>query len=294
VNFVRHYEMAAGTYAGSNCGDFSKTIVGHATETDPQMVLVKFDYADESRKDVLMVNWQAHPDSASEIGYNSIAASWIGPLRDELEKLSGLNVAYFTGASGNQNKDSRIESEKNNMTWQEYGVKMGQLANEALTCLKPVEGNPIKSQRQMLTVDIDHSWDHMLEQANEVYSLWKSAGKSAGDALGKKYGFTSSYQARAIRARAAMDATAELEINAFSIGGVGFTTGTYEMFSDHGLYVKEHSPFDVTFVITGCSGYIPTPEAYVYRSYEADTGYYASGTGEKLAEAYVQMLGQVK
>ena len=91
-----------------------------------------------------------------------------------------------------------------------------------------------------------------------------------------------------------MDATGELEINAFSIGGVGFTTGTYEMFSDHGLYVKEHSPFDVTFVITGCSGYIPTPEAYVYRSYEADTGYYASGTGEKLAEAYVQMLGQVK
>ena len=294
MNFVRHYEMADGTYAGSNFGDFSKTIIGHATENDPQMVLVKFDYADESRKDVLMVNWQAHPDSARDIGYNSLAASWVGPLRDELEKLTGFDVAYFTGAAGNQNMDSKIASEAHGLNWRDYGVKMGQLANEALTCLKPATGTGIKTYRQMLTVDIDHSWDHMLAQANEVYDLWKSVGKSAGDALGKTYGFTSSYQARAIRSRAAMSATSELEINAFSIDGIGFTTGTYEMFSDHSRYVKENSPFEVTAVITGCSGYIPTPEAYIYRSYEADTGHYASGTGEKLAEAYVQMLGQVK
>ena len=91
-----------------------------------------------------------------------------------------------------------------------------------------------------------------------------------------------------------MAKTSQLELNAFSICGVGFTTGTYEMFSNHSLYVKEHSPFDVTFVITGCSGYIPNPEAYDYRSYEADTGYYAKGTGEKLAEEYVKMLESVK
>ena len=293
MNFVRHYEMIDGTYAGSNFGDFSKVIVGHATETDSQMVLVKFDRADD-KGDVLLVNWQAHPDSATEIGYNQIAASWVGPLRDELEKLCGMKVAYFTGAAGNQNKDSKIPEEKNNMTWRDYGVKMGQLANEALTCLQPVENTGIRTYRQMLEVDIDHSWDHMLDQANEVYKLWKSAGKSAVDALGKTYGFTSSYQARAIRTRANMDATTTLEINAFTIGGVGFTTGTYEMFSDHSNYVKQNSPFDVTFVITGCSGYIPTPEAYEYRSYEADTGYYAAGTGEKLAEAYVDMLKQIK
>ena len=294
MNFVRHYKMADGTYAGSNFGDLSKEFVAHATDPDSQMVLVKFDYADEKKKDVLLVNWQAHPDSASEIGYNALAASWVGPLRDELEKLSGMNVAYFTGASGNQGKDSRIASEKNNLSWREYGIKMGELANEALSCLQPATGTGIKTNRQMLTVDINHTWDHMLDQANEVYDLWKSAGKSAGDALGKQYGFTSSYQARAIRTRAAMAQTDELEINAFSINGIGFTTGTYEMFSNHSLYVKEHSPFDVTFVITGCSGYIPDPAAYEYRSYEADTGYYAPGTGEKLAEAYVEMLKQVQ
>ena len=289
MNFVRHYKMADGTYAGSNFGDYSKGIVGHATESDPRMVLLKFDREDD-KKDVLMVNWQAHPDSGSELGRNQIAASWVGPLRDELEKLCGMHVAYFTGASGNQNKDSKIASEANNLNWWDYGIKMGQIANDLLPNLQPVESSGIKTSRQMFPAEINHEWDHMLTEANEVYDLWKSAGKSAGDALGKTYGFTSSYQARAIRSRAAMGKTQDLEINAFSIGGIGFTTGTYEMFSDHGIYVREHSPFDITFIITGCSGYIPTPEAYDYRSYEADTGYYAPGAGEALAEEYVKML----
>ena len=293
MNFTRHYRLPDGRRTTTNSGmRHDIPIAGHLGPSDPEMVLIKF--AREGKPDILIANWQAHPDSGSELGRNQIAASWVGPLRDELEKLSGMSVAYFTGASGNQNKDSKIVEEANNLNWSDYGIKMGQLTYEALGCLKPVTGTGIKTTGQMFTVEIDHSWDHMLNEANEVYDLWKSAGKSAGDALGKTYGFTSSYQARAIRSRAGMSATAELELNAFSICGVGFTTGTYEMFSVHGMYVKEHSPFDIDVIITGNSGYIPTPEAYDYRSYEADTGYYAKGTAEKLAEEYVNMLKTVQ
>ena len=293
MNFVRHYEMEDGTHAGSNFGDFSKKIIGHSTEKDPQLVLVKFDRGDD-KKDVLMVNWQAHPDRGSEIGRNLIAASWVGPLRDELESLCGMNVAYFTGASGNQNQDSKIPEEMNNLNWRDYGVKMGQLINDALTCLKPVEGTGIKVHNATFEAEIDHTWDHLLAEARQVYDLWKSAGKSAGDALGKTYNFTSSYQARAIISRSSLGATQSLEVNAFSICGVGFTTGTYEMFSDQSNYVKQNSPFEVTVIITGNSGYIPSRPAYDYRSYEADTGMYAPGTAEALAENYVEMLKLVK
>ena len=146
----------------------------------------------------------------------------------------------------------------------------------------------------MLEVDVDHSWDHLLTQANEVYNTWKNVDKTAGDALGKEYGFSSSFQARAIRTRASMEKSEQLEVNAFSIGGVGFITGTYEMFSTSAIYVKENSPFPVTFLITGNNGYIPSEEAFVYRCYEADTGLYAKGTAEKLAGNYVQMLGEIK
>jgi hypothetical protein len=144
-------------------------------------------------------------------------------------------------------------------------------------------------------MDIDHSWDHLLEEAKEVQEFWKANGLDAGNLLAAQYGFTSVYQARTIITRSAYPATHQTEMNAFSIDGVGFTTGTYEMFSDHSVYVKENSPFDTTFIITGCSGYIPTRQAYEdYRSYEADTGNYAPGVGEQLAQYYVEMLGEVK
>lgn len=294
MNFVRHYEMADGTHAGSNFGDWSKTIIGHSTEGDHELILLKFDRA-EDKKDILMVNFQAHPDRGSELGRTLIAASWVGPLRDELETLSGMQVAYFTGASGNQNADSKIPEEAHGLDWLGYGTKLGQLINSKLPELKPVEGGAeFKQTSTQLELNIDHSWDHMLKEANEVFDLWKSAGKSAGDALGKTYGFTSSYQARAIRTRAAKPMTETLEVRAFKLGPIGFTTGTYEMFSTHSLYVKEHSPFDITFIIAGNSSYLPDEAAYVYRSYEADTGYFASGSGEKLAENYVKMLNEIK
>ena len=292
MNFIRHYEMADGTYAGANFGDFSKEIVGHATQNDPQMVLVKF-VREDGKKDVVLVNFQAHPDHSTMLGFYQIAADFVGPLRDELEKLSGASVAYFTGASGNQNPTSKIPEENHGLNWREYGAKLGQLANEALSGLQDTEGD-LKTCRRMVSVEIDHSWDHMLSQANEVYDLWKNVDEKTAMVVGKTYDFTSVFQARAIRDRAAMGMTTELELNAFCIGGIGFTTGTYEMFSDQGLFVKERSPFPINFIITGCSGYIPTADAFTYRSYEADTGFYACGTAEKLAENYVDMLNEIK
>ena len=292
MNFIRHYEMADGTYAGSNFGDFSKVIVGHAHETDPRMILLKFDREDD-KKDVLMVNWQAHPDHGTANGRTNISADFPGALRDKLSTDSGCLVAYFTGASGDQNAVSKIPEENPNLGMKEYGQKMAEHAMEGLAKLQPVEGTVIKTNRVMWEAEIDHSWDHLLNEAKAVYDLWKSAGKTAGDALGKTYNFTSSYQARAIISRAGMAATQQLELNSFSIGDVGFITGTMEMFSTTAKYVRANSPYDTTFIITGCSGYIPNEAAYDYRSYEADTGYYARGTAEKLAEQYVKMLNDL-
>ena len=290
MTFVRHYEMTDGTYAGSNFGDFSKTIVGHATDSDDEMQLVKFDRADEEKQDILLVNWQTHPDRATEIGYNSISASLAGTTRTKIEKDTELLCAYFTGAAGNQNPDTQIASEKNFLNFKEYGDALGQAAIDALSGLTVVEGSGIKTATVDFEVEVDHSWDHMLEQAEEVYNLWKSTDRATGDALGKTYDFSSVYQARAIRTRAGMDLTASKELNVFSVGGIGFVNGDYEMFSDAGLYIKDKSEYDITIIAEGCHGYIPSAEAYDYRSYEADTGYYAKGTAEKLAEQFVTML----
>lgn len=300
MNFVRHYKMSDGSYAGANFGSFSTpgvTIVEHATATDPQLTLVKFDRT-EDKKDVLLVNWQAHPasgNSTGDIGYNNISADFVGALRDKVEKETGLQVAYFTGAGGNQNRSSQIKEEDPDLGTMEYGEKMGEYAVAALENLTPVEGSGVQSAKITVTAENDHAWDHMVTQAQQVVDR-KNAGASSSEAneLARSLGFSSWHHARQTVTKAGKGPTTDITLGAFRIGGIGFISGHYEMFSDAGLYIKENSPYDTTILVTGNSGYIPSAIAYDYGSYEAHTGSYAKGTAEKLAEEFVRLLGEVK
>jgi hypothetical protein len=294
MNFVRHFMTANGTPAGSNFGTFKDNpAVGYLSEPDSQMVLIKFE-REGLKKPILMVNWQGHPDRGSEIGRLNLAPSYPAPLRDTLSALTGCLVAYFTGADGNTNIDSRIPEHQHNLNWREYGVKMANLGYEAYKELQEVEGSGISYKRVIFEAPIDHSWDDKIEQAREVYDLWKATDAKTAMEIGRTYGFTSVYQSRAIKSRYEMPKTRTLELNAFRVGGIGFTTGTYEMFSEAGIYIKENSPYEFTFLLTGNSGYIPSDKAFNYRCYEADTGFFARGTAELLAEKYVEMLKDIQ
>lgn len=145
-----------------------------------------------------------------------------------------------------------------------------------------------------VAVEVDHSWDHMASQASEVVSVWKNQSLEEGHKLARQYGMSSAYHANAILRKGTITEAQYRELYAFRIGPVGFVNNTYEMFCDHGQYVKAESPFDTTFVITGCSGYIANEKAYSYRSYESDTSLFVSGTGEKLAEELANMLNTLK
>ena len=292
MNFVRHIELENGVIASWNWRSFNSPPVGFFGPADNQMVLVKFQR--EEKKDILMVNWQGHPDCSTDIGFNLISPSFVGPMRDTIEAGSGMLVAYFTGADGNMVIESLIPEYKHGLKWRRYGVQMGVLALEAMENMVEVEGTGIATKRSVVDVDVDHSWDHMVPQADEVFALWKATDKPTGDALGQKYDFSSVYQARAIRDRAKMNATMELELNAFRVGGIGFTTGTYEMFAESGIQVKEGSPYDFTFLLTGNSSYIPSERGFTQRCYEADTGLYARGTAEKLRDEYIRLLKEVQ
>ena len=292
MNFIRHYLLTTGSYAGPNFGGSydNNNIVDHAYESDPEMTLIQFD-REGDKKDVLMVNWQAHPASGkNQIDYTSACADFVGPLRDKVEADSGMLVAYFTGASGDLVTESFMTSKAHKLTWRQYGEKLAEKAVEALPQLKAVEGSGITTSYVEYAAPVDHSWDHMLAQANEVYTMWETMGRTAGDALASKYGFSSAYQAKFITIRSGMGETTPMQMNAFRVGGIGFITGTYEMSSCHGEYIKDNSPFEFTFLITGNSTYVPRTEAYDYRSYEGDTTLYAQGTGEDMAKEYVEML----
>ena len=296
MNFVRHYIMNDGSYAGSNFGTFTGlTPVGHPAPTEPELLLLKFDRADD-KKDILMVNWQGHPAHANseEIGYYNISADYVGAMRDKLVKETGMQVAYFTGAEGNLGTNTSIPSEDHNLGVMDYGKKMADYAIELINDLKPVEGSGLESTQITYVGKVNHAGEDRLADAKRVKELTDTAGIKEGDTLAKQLGFSSRYEATGIAGRASMGATRELELNAIRIGNIGFVAGTYEMFSEASLYIREHSPYAATFVITANMGYIASEIAFDYKSYEAVTCTFERGTSEALAEKFVELLNGLK
>lgn len=294
MNFVRHYKMADGSYAGPNFGKLSGAdIVDYAGTVDPELSMIKLDRSGD-QKDILMLNWQAHPNNSSALGYYLISADFVGKLRNKLEADTGMQVAYYTGASGNVHIDSEIESDAHNLPWDAYGEKMAELTQQALPLLQNVGGTGIEVAQTKYVATIDHTWDPMVAQAQEVMNVVGTVGTSAAANLCETYGFTSHHQARTIIERSKLGSILQCDLPAFRVGDVGFANYPYEMWAESGKYVKDNSPFDVTFVITCNIIYTPMEYAFEYRSYEADTSYFVKGTAEKLADEYVAMLNSLK
>ncbi len=298
MNFTRHYLAADGARHSANTGIPEGTeLVGHATKNDPDLTLVRF--AREEKKDIVMVNFQAHCDSAYVIGFTNIAPSWAGNLRTRLEELTGVCAAYFTGTSGNQAQTSKIPSEQHHLKWFEYGQKMGEYAADILqNDLVPVEGTEIRTVRTILDVERNTSDNYLYEDAMEVLRVLNSGDKEGAKALCKEKGLYGIGYCKGIKARKEADLETYpewLELQAFRIGELGVVTNTNETFSDQGIFVKENTPFQHTFIITGNRGYLACREAYEYYAYEALgwSGFYVSGTAEKMADRWVELLNEI-
>lgn len=125
-NFVRHYYMSDGSVAGANFGDFkNNTIVSHVRDADNQMQLVKFTR--EGGKDIVMVNWQAHPYTPGDLRI----ISNIYHMRQKVEAELDCHFHYVLGASGNVVSSSRIKEEQDGATYIERYQKLAQYAIDA-------------------------------------------------------------------------------------------------------------------------------------------------------------------
>ena len=203
-------------------------------------------------------------------------------------------VAYFTGASGNLSPRSYIPGEAEKLSMRKYGEKLGKEAISILDSMTPITGAGIATQRKMVTVQIDHTWDHMIAQAREIRSIWDKQSRDKATEAGRAYNFSSAYHANAIISRVSMPASEQMELKVCRIGNLGIINGTYEMFSENGEFIKDNSPYEATFIIEGNSTYQASEAAHDYRCYEADTGRTVKGTAEQLAKEFVDMLTAIK
>lgn len=305
MNFVRHYIMNDDTVAGDNFGDTSSGYKGHVTEPDEQLQMVRFVRQD--KKDVLLVNWQAHSLLAStwntpegQSTRNMLSADYPGAARSYVEQQdSDVLFAYFLGASGNLNPYSMIKTENKQVEFRKYGQMLGEVIVGYQDQLTEVATGDIKTKQTIYEATIDHTEDHLKSVAQKVLDVYKETNNN-GEALkaGQDQGVMGHRHATAIIRRANMVETVQtMELNAVAIGPIGFVTAPYEMFCTNAIQLKEASPYDITFVLTCTNGhhaYIADELAFTYGSYEVHNRNLVRGTAEDLVDTMVSMLKELK
>lgn len=301
LTFVRRYKLSDGSVVGyeSDINDAKKaglSVVGHETEPDEEVQLLKFDRG-EGKTDILLTNFQVHPHLSTGSTKRQITSDVVGTYRAAVEEKLGYDVVYITGAAGNLNSYSYVDGEQLTEDHREYGDRLANYVFNAEDGYEKVNADTIRLIKLNYDAKVDHSQDHMLELAKEVVNYFELTNTVA--AVREKYlsqGIDSPYQAKAIVNRASKGETYPFDIQAMCIGDVAFTVAPYEMFDTTGMNIKNNSPFKMTVLIGyagGGYGYIPTEEAFANGGYETHNCSYVPGTAEELEELYLGMLDQL-
>ena len=291
--FVRRYIMKDGSFTGIHMPTNSSPVAKHETEADPELQAIRF--CREGKKDIVMVNWQAHAAHAVGLFPDTINADFVHFFREGVEEKYDVLFAYYQGASGNINLSSKIHGDKNYIT---VGKKLVDVLGEALENSEPATLGKIQAQKIGFTSNIDHSTDNLLSKANKAWTeyndyLSKTGTKMTPDLIYERYGFNSRYHITCIIRRSNLPKTVDLPISAISFGDIGFASAPYEMFDTNGMFIKDNSQFKTTFVCAytnGHFGYIPSALGYQNGGYEAYISRFEAGTSELVADKLVEML----
>ena len=291
-NYVRHYRMNDGSVFGSNFGSLKSGIKGHMAEPDKQMQLVRF--IREGKKNILLMNWQAHPCLTGGYQVFNLSADYIGVIRNCIEEATGDHFSFHYGAAGDTTVRSWDQTEEQYRDHKLYGERLTQEALAILPALKPLAAGPIKVSHTVHPGKVDHSEDHKVPDAQKVVELFQTTGvRPAAVKLAVELGMHSPYHASSLIAKSKMGEILDLPLAAASVGELAFALAPYEMFSQNGRYLKEKTPQAMTFVCTCTNGrfnYLPSAQAFDYGCYERDQCKHAKGIGEEAAQIMTDML----
>ena len=295
--FPRHYKMMDGTYAGSSYGNLVvNQIESIAYEGDSTLQMVQFTR--EGKKPVLLMNLGAHATFFSSTSIKTLSSDFPGPMREHIEGNSDVLVAYFMGAAGDQTPNTKYAPKDHNLDHRAYGKAVGTLVVDALSGLQSVNTGEIKLVGMEHTGKTNYNGVDNYLEAKRVYDIFLEEGYSKGNAAAKSAGFISVYDARSIVTRSKLPKTQQIELGALAIGDVSFIFASFEMFSETGRYIRENSPYGMTFICTqswaATHDYIPSDIGFELNCYEAYTAHFEQDTAKNIADQFVATLKDMK
>ena len=306
LNFIKHYKAidpltgelhVLGDQYGTAKG---KILLDHMTQVDPTLHVVQI--LREGAKPIVLANFRAHPHFTGGYTKYDLSSDYIGAFRMALEAMYDCHALYLQGACGNVNSSTRLPAERLYTTCRSHGTA---LAASVLECLGKhmvdVELAPITTKQVEFYGEIKYVDDQLAAGAQEVLALWRETyDRALCVEKGVPYGLHSPYHAMATMAN--LQRTKEKDglmvLNAVTLGKeLAFVTFPGEMYDTISVRMEDNSPFKTTLMLGYCYhhiGYLPSAAAYKYGSYEVDVTRFAPGTGETVADTYVEMLKELK
>ncbi len=289
--YVRRYlDVQTGRCLNMN-ETVSKGLCVRETEADPEMRTIRFDRGE--KKDIVMVNWQAHAASAATPLAGQISADYVGVTRAGVESVVDAHFAFFMGASGNIALKDKLGGAS--LAWDELGANLVGKVQEALAAETPIEvGTDVKISHTVIEGKvIKETPDRIL--AAQRYSAAATAAEK--EQIIAECNLDTEHDVTAIQYREKYllknGETYSIPLTAVSFGEIAFATAPYEMFDTNGLDIRNGVPFKTTFVCSltnGNLGYFPDSDIWDNKGYEVVAARFEKGHAELCADTLIDML----
>ena len=309
LNFVRHYLLDNGTYAGPNFGDFnSGKIVKHETEADHTLQILQFER--KEAKDILLLNFQVHVTRTGGGRKTDISADIVGQIRNNVENKLDVWCSYMQGAAGNVNPTSMIAEENRTTDYKEYGVLFSESVvdcyNHNMSVIQP---GHFQVSKLTFTGNVNHSENGLIDVAQKINGDWtddgvindsnnknlkaddpnhnhnlvkvcdknyKPEGTMTNSDLMAVCKIHSPYHASAIITKYNIkEDTRNFDVSTLGFGDVGLACAPFELFDGNAAFVKKETtkngaPFKMTLIMGYCNG----SQSYLPSDYAYDNTCY--------------------
>ncbi|HOV73356.1 MAG TPA: hypothetical protein P5318_13575 [Candidatus Hydrogenedentes bacterium] len=291
VGFNRRFKMKDGSER-THPGKMNPDILEPAGPIDPDVGVISVV---DTQGGLLgcIVNYTLH---GTVIGGSELSADWICYLRKTIRGALGneqMGVVFLNGACGDVTQvDNRSPrpSEFGEAWAKRVGMTVGAEALKVIARLDYADDIPLAAATEILNLPIRD----LAESDEELV-----ARETPATGLGSSHNDVYLKEARLVREMKAKSPTVPVEVQALRIGPAALVTNPTEYFCALGLAIKKGSPVKPVFVVelaNGYAGYSPTAEAFQGGGYEirtARSSYLAPGTGERIAETSIRLLGKL-
>ncbi len=252
---------------------------------DPEVGVVVFE--SEGKPTASLLNFAMHPTSVG--GGVKISADYPGVFTKLVSERHGPGMisVFANGCCGNINHGDYITGKRR--TTLELGTVLADAVDVAWPGLKPVTTFKPRVRSEQVTLQRRSFTPEQIAKAKDV----------ATRMMTENLGTVPMAEAVCILEtveKQNVPLLAEVQVIALS-DDLAIVSLPGEIFVELGLALKKASPFKHTFIAelaNGSVGYVANREAYPQGNYEIVSARNEAGSGEKLIEVALKLLGEVK